>query len=222
MKLNLSIEYRTSWGEELVLCLGGKRYPMAYVAEGIWQGEVARFNPAKASGYTYEVVRDGVTVRTEWKKHVLALPEDTKAKVVTVYDRWNDRPADSPFYSSAFTDAIFGRKTAKAAAPKNANVVLQVSAPSVRPNEVLAIAGSGKDLKEWTKVVPFDDTEFPVWTLALNVSEPFAYKVLVADRKTLEPVAWEDGENRWFLNVPEKDGMTVEADAQVQIGRAHV
>ena len=47
MKLNLSIEYRTSWGEELVLCLGGKRYPLSYVAEGIWKGEIARFNPAR-------------------------------------------------------------------------------------------------------------------------------------------------------------------------------
>ena len=24
MKLNVNIEYRTSWGEELVLCIGGK------------------------------------------------------------------------------------------------------------------------------------------------------------------------------------------------------
>ena len=150
MKLNLSIEYRTSWGEELVLCIGGKRYPLSYVAEGIWKGEIARFNPAKASEYTYEVVRDGVTVRTEWKKHLLVLPEGTKAKEVNVYDRWNDRPADAPFYSSAFTDAIFGRKAAKAAPAKDANVVLQVSVPSLRPNEVLALAGSGKALKEWT------------------------------------------------------------------------
>ena len=217
MKLNLSIEYRTNWGEEIVLCLGGKRYPLSYVAEGIWRGEVARFNPEKASEYTYEVVRDGVTVRKEWKKHILALPAETKAKVVNIYDRWNDRPADSPFYSSAFTDAIFGRKAAKAAAaPKGANVVLQVSVPSLRPNEVLAIAGSGKAMKEWTKVIPFDESNFPVWTLALNVTEPFSYKILVADRKTLAPIAWEDGENRWFLNVPEKGEMTVEADAQVR------
>ena len=217
MKLNLNIEYRTNWGEEIVLCLGGKRYPMAYVAEGIWNGEVARFNPEKASEYTYEVVRDGVTIRKEWKKHVLALPEGTKAKVVNIYDRWNDRPADSPFYSSAFTDAIFGRKAAKPAAdPKGANVVLQVSVPSLRPNEVLAIAGSGKAMKEWTKVIPFDETNFPVWTLSLNVTEPFSYKILVADRKTLAPIAWEDGENRWFLNVPEKDEVTVEADGQVR------
>ncbi|MBE6239151.1 MAG: 4-alpha-glucanotransferase [Bacteroidales bacterium] len=217
MKLNLSIEYRTNWGEEIVLCLGGKRYPLSYVAEGIWTGEVARFNPEKASEYTYEVMRDGVTIRKEWKKHILALPADTKVKVVNIYDRWNDRPADSPFYSSAFTDAIFGRKAAKnAAAPKVANVVLQVSVPSLRPNEVLAIAGSGKAMKEWTKVIPFDESNFPVWTLPLNVTEPFSYKILVADRKTLAPIAWEDGENRWFLNVPEKGEMTVEADAQVR------
>ena len=216
MKLNFNIEYRTSWGEEIVLCLGGKRYPMAYIAEGIWQVEVARFNPAKASDYAYEVVREGVTVRKEWKKHLLVLPEGTKARSVNVYDRWIDRPADSPFYSSAFTDAIFGRKAAKSVkAPADANVVIQASAATLRPNEVLGIAGSGKALKDWTKVVPFDESHFPVWTLQLNVSEPFAYKFVVADRKTLEPVAWEDGENRWFLNVPGKDEAAVEADAQV-------
>ncbi len=38
MTLNISIEYRTNWGEEIVLCLAGKRYPLTYVAEGLWKG----------------------------------------------------------------------------------------------------------------------------------------------------------------------------------------
>ena len=216
MKLNISIEYRTNWGEELVLCLGGRRYPLVYVADGLWKGEIARFNPEKAVGYSYEVVREGVTVRKEWKKHSLVLPEGADPKELTVMDRWIDRPADSPFYSSAFTNAIFGRKAEKAKkAPKGANVLLQVAAPALRPNEVLALAGSGKALKEWTKVVPFDGTGFPVWTLALNVAEPFAYKILVADKDTLAPVAWEDGENRWFTELPQKDEFVVESDLQV-------
>ena len=217
MKLNISIEYRTNWGEEIVLCLGGKRYPLSYVAEGIWQGEIARFNPEKATEYGYEVVRDGMTVRTEWKKHSIVLPEDVKPKVLNVYDKWNDRPVDSPFYSSAFTNAIFGRKAVKSAkVVKDANVLIQVAAPSLRPNEILALAGSGKALKEWTKIVPFDESQFPVWNLALNVTEPFSYKILVADKETLNPIAWEDGDNRWFLNVPNKDEFTVEADLQVR------
>jgi len=217
MKLNISIEYRTNWGEDLVLCLGGKRYPLSYVSDGLWQGEVARVNASKVSEYGYEVVCGGQTVRTEWKKHILNLPEGAKPEVVNIYDRWIDRPEDAPFYSSAFTDAIFGRKPSKASkAPKDANVIIQVAAPSLRPGEVLALAGSGKALKDWTKVVPFDDTRFPVWTLALNVTEPFAYKLLIADKETLVPVAWEDHENRWLVNVPQKDEFTVEADLQVK------
>ena len=217
MKLNISIEYRTNWGEDIVLCLGGKRYPLSYVSDGLWQGEVARVNASKVSEYGYEVVCGGQTVRTEWKKHILNLPEGAKPEVVNIYDRWIDRPEDAPFYSSAFTDAIFGRKPSKASkAPKDANVIIQVAAPSLRPGEVLALAGSGKALKDWTKVVPFDDTRFPVWTLALNVTEPFAYKLLIADKETLVPVAWEDHENRWLVNVPQKDEFTVEADLQVK------
>ena len=213
MKLNISIEYRTSWGEELVLCLGGKRYPLNYVTEGLWTGEVNRFDPKKVTEYRYEVVNGGVAVRTEWKGHTLNIPEGAAPKVLNVYDKWNDRPSDAPFYSSPFTKAIFGRKAAKAfKTPKAPNVLIQVSAPSVRPNEVLALAGSGKALKDWTKVVPFDDKTFPIWTLALEVTEPFAYKLIIADKDTLTPVAWEEHENRWFVNVPKKDEFTVEAD----------
>ena len=217
MTLNISIEYRTAWGEELVLCLGGKRYPLAYVAEGIWKGEVSRFNPEMVTEYGYEVVRDGVTVRTEWKNHRLALPEGVQPEELTIIDRWIDRPCDSPFYSSAFTNAIFGRKAEKAKkAPKGANVLIQVAAPSLRPDEVLAIAGSGKALKNWNKVVPFDGSQFPYWTLALNVTEPFSYKVLIADKETLAPVAWEEGPDRWFVEVPENDRFVVQADLQVR------
>ena len=217
MTLHISIEYKTNWGEELVLCLGGKRYPLAYIADGLWQGEVTRFNPEKASEYGYEVVRDGATVRKEWKKHILTLPEGVSPKDLTVIDRWNDRPYDSPFYSSAFTNAIFGRKGEKTKkAPKGANVLLQVAASALRPNEVLALAGSGKALKNWTKIVPFDGTQFPVWTIALNVTEPFEYKILIADKETLAPVAWEDSENRWFTELPENDGSVVKADLQVR------
>ncbi len=217
MTLHISIEYRTAWGEELVLCLGGKRYPLAYVADGLWQGEIARFAPEKAAEYSYEVVRDGYTVRKEWKKHTLALPAGIEPKELTIVDRWIDRPYDSPFYSSAFTNAIFGRKAEKAKkAPKGANVLLQVAAPALRPNEVLAVTGSGKAFKNWTKIVPFDGAGFPVWTLALNVAEVFEYKLLVADKDTLAPIAWEDSVNRWFTEIPAEDAFVVKADLQVR------
>ena len=217
MTLHISIEYRTAWGEELVLCLGGKRYPLAYVSDGLWQGEIVRFAPEKVSEYSYEVVREGLVVRKEWKKHTLVLPAGIDPKELTIVDRWIDRPYDSPFYSSAFTNAIFGRKAEKAKkAPKGANVLIQVAAPALRPNEVLAITGSGKTFKNWTKVIPFEAAGFPVWTLALNVAEVFEYKRLVADKDTLAPIAWEDSENRWFTELPAEDAFVVKADLQVR------
>ena len=214
MKLTLNIEYRTSWGEELVLCIGGKRYPLSYAGEGLWTAEIAGITLKKETEYSYEVVRDGWTVRSEWKKHILMLPEGTAPKTVTVNDRWNDRPADAPFYSTAFTKAIFGRGAGKKSAGNRtgqANVLLQVSAANVRPGEVLALAAGSQELGAWSRLIPFDESDYPVWTLALNVTGPFAYKIVVADKKTLAPVVWEDGENRWFGAVPQKGELVVEA-----------
>ena len=215
MKLLVTIDYNTAWGEELVLCHGGKRYPMAYAGEGQWTLEVARFNPEKASEYSYEVVCDGKTIRTEWRKHILALPEGAAPKTLVLNDKWNARPDDASFYSSAFTNAIFGRGAEKKAKQaKDANVVLSVLAANVRPNEVLALAGSGKALGNWKKVLPFDGTAYPQWNISLNVSEVFEYKLVIADKKTLEPVAWEDRENRWFTAVPQKDEVVVDGTVQ--------
>ena len=160
MKLQISIEYKTAWGEELVLCLGGKRYPLTYVEDGQWSVEIPRVNPDKVSEYSYEVVSDGVTVRTEWKKHVLEMPEGKEPKVLVIADRWLARTADAPFYSSAFTGAIFARQETEdpAGVVKGANVLFKVMAPVIRPDEVLALAGSSAELDEWNTVIPFDSS----------------------------------------------------------------
>ena len=214
MKLNLNIEYHTVWGENVVLCMGGKRHPLSYVGEGLWHGEIDRVNAKKPVEYTYELECGSKEVRREWKGHVLVMPDRPSAKVVTVFDRWNERPEDAPLYSAAFTKAIFSRNPAnRTRTVKDANVVFQVNAADIRPGEVLALAGSGKALGNWSEVIPFDDTLFPLWTLPMNVTEPFAYKIIVADRETLAPVRWEEGENRWFCSIPQKDEVVVEASA---------
>ena len=214
MKLLISIEYKTSWGEELVLCLGGKRHEMSYAEDGLWKLELPRFNAAQTVEYKYEVVRDGAVVRSEWGTHTLSVKGVT-AKTLVVSDRWQDRPADAPFYSSAFTKGIFRREVVKTKASTSAsNVLFQVVAPVLRPNEVLALTGSAKSLGKWSKVIPFDDSRFPVWTLPLEVTEPFMYKLVIADKETLKPIAWEDGENRVFGFLPLKEEFFVEASVQ--------
>ena len=221
MTLNLNIEYRTTWGEEIVLCVGSKRYALIYKGEGLWSVEIPKFTFRKGIEYTYEVVCNGVTVRKEWKKHTLSLAGCSAPKVLTINDRWNDRPSDAPLYSSAFTKAIFGREAGAASSDCGAaNVLFQVSVANVRPGETLALAASSKELGAWSRVIPFDDSAYPQWSLPLTVTEPFAYKIVVAAKDTLAPLAWEEGENRWFGVLPQKGELVVEADAQpVFIGR---
>ena len=163
-------------------------------------------------------MRDGATVRSEWGVHTLAV-KSAGVKTLVVCDRWQDRPADAPFYSSAFTKGIFRREGTKAKAQEGAaNVLFQVAAPVLRPNEVLALAGSTKALGKWSKVIPFEDSRFPVWTLGLEVEEPFLYKLLIADKHTLQPIAWEECDNRVFGYLPGKGELFVEASLEPRFG----
>ena len=47
-----------------------------------------------------------------------------------------------------------------------------------------------------------------------TVRGDFEYKLIIADKKPLEPVAWEDRENRWITSVPQKDEMVVDGTVQ--------
>ena len=191
---------------------------MSYAADGLWKLELPKFSTARPVEYKYEVVRDGATVRSEWSVHTLAV-KFAGVKNLVVCDRWQDRPADAPFYSSAFTKGIFRREETKAKAQEGtANVLFQVAAPVLRPNEVLALAGSTKALGKWSKVIPFEDSRFPVWTLGLEVEEPFLYKLLIADKYTLQPIAWEECDNRVFGYLPGKGELFVEASLEPRFG----
>ncbi len=230
MTLRIDIEYMTKWGEEIVLCFAGKRYPLTYTGEGLWTGEINHFNPAKRLEYTYEVLCDGETIRKEWKKHCLSFPEGMAAEALVIHDCWLDRSQDAPFYSSAFTKAVFGRnkekkrKVVQNAKPKaskvlkDANLLIQTQFPSIRPNEILALAGSGNALGNWDRIIPFDDVHFPQWTLALCVNEPFSYKFLIVDKETLSPIVWEEGENRQFTDMPRENECILDASIRPRFG----
>ena len=218
IKMIFNIEYKTSWGEELVLCVDRKRYQMSYAADGIWKLELHEFAATEVVKYKYEVIRNGIVVRSEWGVHTLALNGAGKRNLV-VCDRWQDRPADAPFYSSAFTRGIFRRsETGTLSQAKTANVLFQVAAPVLRPNETLALAGSSKALGKWSQFIPFDDSRFPIWSLALEVEEPFLYKFLIIDKETLQPIVWEEGENRVFTRRPAGDELFVEASLEPRLG----
>lgn len=109
MKLLISIEYRTRWGEQFVMRIGKRRIALQYADGGVWTGAIERYTQSEDTEYRYEIERDGACIRSEWRPHTLRLPAREGVRTLRIRDRWQEMPSDTPFYSSAFTRGIFGR-----------------------------------------------------------------------------------------------------------------
>ena len=205
MKIRITIQYRTDWGESMVLRVGKRSYPMDAAYGHTWQKELTGRNLRDGDRYTFEVVKEGKTVRREWRPHLFFAP--AKAESLLLRERWTDRPADSSFYAAAFSDVIFRRadgasfRNPRPAVPRKGNVSFRAAVPAVRSGESLAIAGSGP-LGDWKEFHLFDDSDFPYWRIDLDIRETFEYKFVIVDTKTRAPKVWEEGPNHFFAEVP--------------------
>ena len=198
MKIHIELEYRTSNGLCLRLRTADGLQSMASLGGDRW-GIDLKSLPDKRE-YSFEVYNGDTLVRTEWKGHRLP---DSSSEDIRVYDRWNDRPSDSPFHSSLFKDVVFSRGSRRTALKKG-NVTLVFDAPQVRPDQTVAITGSGPAFDDWKVMVPLCDEGFPQWKASLNVRHSFEYKFVIVNRATLSPELWEEGPNRLMDSLPEK------------------
>ena len=113
MTIRFKIEYRTSWGEEIVLALGDKRIAMSYGEGGIWTAEVRTRTPEKIIDvpYHYEVRVGGNLMRREWKNRSISgqtgLTAESLPARLELADAWSDVPANAPFHKSAFSGGTF-------------------------------------------------------------------------------------------------------------------
>ena len=206
MKLYFEIEYRTQWGEQLVMLFEKRKITMQHLGNGIWQGVAECRDPRMPLSYRYAVERDGACIRTEWHGHRLFLPELAPHQALRLRDRWQEMPAESAFCSAAYTRGIFARANGPLKEPRptrtkssrkgdpQQEVLLQVVAPSLRPDETLALAAAALD--NWQRIVPFDDALFPTWRLRIALPQGCEYKFLIVNRTTLVPIEWEEGSNR--------------------------
>lgn len=210
MDLKFNIDYKTRFGEELVLNIVNEgseaKYRMITTDGERWTYKLSL--PAQkcqpAITYYYEVERGGRSVRHEWT----TIPHTLELTVVhgahyTVFDRWSDIPEDSYLYSSAFTDCIRGRKL-EVLQPSSyrSTVRLVVRAPQLRGDDRLAVIGKGDGLGNWdtAKALLMTEHHFNEWVVDLDATQftegKIEFKFIALNTKKQQSSVWEAGYNR--------------------------
>ena len=121
MKIIFNIDYKTVFGEELVLNVLGtdrkdtvkvSQFRMSTLDGSHWtyQMNKAQSQLPEVMDYFYSVDCSGHEQRHEWSAEAHRLEINAlKGLQYRVYDRWIDIPEDAYLYSSAFTDCLSGR-----------------------------------------------------------------------------------------------------------------
>ncbi len=86
--MKFTIQYHTRWGENVVLRVAGKSFPMRYVADGQWEVELCGRNIKEGDEYYYEIVENDLHTRHEWHPHRL---EGKVSKTRVQHDVWSDK-----------------------------------------------------------------------------------------------------------------------------------
>lgn len=228
MKILFNIEYRTAFGECLALNIAaGDKTTAAEshimtTADGYrWTCDI-EMEPAGVpyTDYFYSVIRDGRTLREEWRTEPHQLEFSACGGVrYTVYDHWIDIPEDAHLYSSAFTDCVEARpRMLSAGTEYPATLRLKVRAPQLRHDERLAITGGCKVLGDWDtdRAVVMTEHECHEWVASLDAAalggQDVEFKFFSVKEKSGTPgdggkgteKTWETGANR-HIHVPEMD-----------------
>ena len=222
MKLQFNIEYRTAFGEELVLNLmsnddeGAKSlssHRMMTLDGEHWTLELqGKYAVGTVLDYYYSVDSNGTESRHEWlvNPHRLELVGEL-ARCYTVYDHWIDIPEDAYLYSSAFTDCIAQRQPTKSVPEQFAVAVqLKVRAPQLRAGERLALIGRTKALGNWEilKALPMTEHSHNEWVANIDGTQlegpVMEFKFVALDEEVDVTPLWEDGPNR-TVSLPQMD-----------------
>jgi 4-alpha-glucanotransferase len=202
MKIDFRVEYKTKWGEELLIVIDDEMPKKMQFNDGfMWSYTYCDDDDEHKIKYHYEMRDENGKSVGEWgSEHTAKFAKEVKNGVVI--DRWQGVPEDKPFYSSAFSKVILGRKRDdETERVKEGEILIKVMAPTIKPDEVLAIAGNTDETGNWepSKALTMNCHNFPEWSAKLaakTTGKEIEYKFIIKDKKSGEIKAWETGLNR--------------------------
>ncbi len=217
MKLKFTIDYRTEWGQQMVVCIGYEsadgstrhtQLPLTTQDGDHWAGETSvvesRRSPVRTFTYYYIVIdSEGKELRREWTLTERKYAFDV-SKTFIFNDQWREVPLNGHLYTSAY-NVSRQSGVVECSEPKlplfRKTVLFRVSAPQLQQGQSVAIEGSHPALGSWNpaRYLPMKYVGQKDWMLTLNVDWiglPMEYKYVVVDEKTHELLSWEEGDNR--------------------------
>lgn len=222
MDITFSIKYRAEWGQKL--CITGSIVELGNWDEGEqalqltangddrWEGTVSIDGRRKDFVYYYFVKNErGEVDRREWKRmHHMLITEPVKTLFMD--DRWIDRPANAPFYSSSFYDVLFKHEREHYPEVKRTKggekMRFQIYAPTVPQNMRLYLSGNTPKLGEWDpqKALEMNYLGKGEWTFTteidrLSMNKEIKFKFFISDENK-KNIRWETCENRTFKLKP--------------------
>lgn len=227
MNFRFNVDYRTRFGEEVVLNVVNdasegaslSKFRMMTQNGTRWSCELNIPAVKDRLSYYYDIESQGSSEKHEWTTilHTLEL-NIVNGKDYTVYDKWHDIPEDSYFYSSAFTDCIRTCRVKKPSRSTFARVIrFIVRAPQLN-NSSLAIVGDGEALGNWdaAKARPMTEHNYNEWAADLDASwfagDTIEFKFIAVNNSDKQDVLWEEGYNRTVKVPPLSDGQVVVYD----------
>ena len=207
MKLKLSIDYYTGWGQ--TVCVYGSipelgnwdenaAIEMVNLSPSKWTLEIDINDVAKMD-YHYLIKTQGNVIYREWgTPHFLYLDA---SKEFDVTDLWKNVPLQKFLYTSGFSDSFFVHKeTDKLKYNKN-TILLKANCPYVKKNQTLVLSGSSPILGDWEEkdALHFDSEGYGEWHLIINASQikdKQEYKLGIYDNESQKIIHWELGSNR--------------------------
>lgn len=211
MKLYCSLEYGTSWGEDVRVELTLKRrngrdkhiLSPLFTNDGMhWHGEV-QISDKEATSFVYRycICRDDEIVRREWNVVQRIFPYNDK-KTFTLADYWKDLPVLNHLYTSAYTACVQVPCEQEPQIPYfDKTLLFRVQAPQLQTGQCLALVGELPQLGSWVpeRALPMSRGGIHEWCLTLSATGlkfPFEYKYVIMDEKTGSVLKWEEGDNR--------------------------
>jgi len=219
MNIHFSINYKTQWGQSLVLYLRTDPNMIQSVLMNCddkfkWTTEVSIDSNTKNLSYQYALLNSDKLLFYEYGG-IRSIQIPNNSNKVKIIDNWRASFGESPFVTAAFSNCFFKREEITNQISEG-NLILRLNCSQMEPNRHFAITGNQGFLGNWdvSSRLKLDDSEYPIWSIKLDANKikfPFEYKYLIVDTETDEVIAWGGGPNR-IVNYLDNQNITIVTD----------